>query len=96
MKTDCFTRAVALADLKARTAELLDTFVSDAMKAIDRLDASGSNVAMHHHEAVGPYATPREVIAAYLDQAKFDIGWVGTDTRDRARNKRIKNYFILM
>lgn len=93
------TEKEARRDLKKRVREMMMDSIKTAMKKIDHLQKSGADILGDHirvTESNGPYLIPRDFIAAYAEEMKRQIGWVTKDPRDRERNKRIRNYELMM
>lgn len=93
------THEEALADLKARVGAFMDDAKIKALWGIDRLQASGVDIIGDHIRLTkekGPFLVPRDFIAAFAEEMKCQQGAYTKDPRDRARNKRIKNYERMM
>ena len=89
------THDEAVADLKSKVSEFMDTAKIMAMEKIDRLLPAG--IVDDHirvTESNGPWLIPRDFIAAFADEMKAEIGWIRP--AESVRNRRIKNYGRMM
>lgn len=91
MKTQPKTKRAAIRQIKAIVREFMRDATKDAIAKIDKLQAAGVDIAGDHIEARGPYAIPRDFIAAYAEEMKNQIGMVRHSPRSRSR--RINNYY---
>lgn len=95
------TEQEAIEDLKQRVRELLANVVQDAMQRIDKIQASGVNIASDHIKMTashGPYITPRNFVAAYTNALRDSV----VPTRDssvlynRANRGSRSRYYLSM
>ncbi len=86
----------ALADIKAKVAELMDDMKVHANECIDRLQASGADIAGDHIDNAGKcWLTPRNFMAAFAKEIEIQVGQ--TYARDtKSRKQIIKNYERMM
>jgi len=87
----------ALADLKKTVAEFMDDAKALALHKIDKIQADGADIVGDHiriTKSHGPILVPRDFIAAFADQMKYEFAWVRQD--DTERLARIKFYYFTM
>lgn len=85
-------RAAAMADLKAKVADLCEGLVADAMEQIDHLQLAGVDIVADHAESGENYATPKDFMVAFSNQIKwmFDRH---PSFKTRSDTRRINNYY---
>lgn len=89
----------AIADLKDKVGKFMDDAKKLALANIDKLQDAGADIAGDHlkvTETNGPWLVPRDFVAAFADDMKYQFGGYTKSPADRTRNKRIKNYWRLM
>ncbi len=89
-------KQAAMADLHAKVQELMDDMKRKADECLDRLQASGADIAGDHLDnGEKVWKTPLDFMAAFAEEIKMHAGCVRhTDTK--ARQQRIRNYERMM
>lgn len=97
MRSQTKEQRAALRDLKRTVRSFMKDAEKLAMEKIDKLQASGCDIAGDHislTKSNGPILVPRDFIAAFAEEMKHAFGCVRKE--DKSRNKRIKNYYLMM
>lgn len=85
-------RAAAMADLKAKVAELCDSLKEDAIEQLDHIQRAGVDIVADHLESGECYATPKGFMVAYGEQVKWRYRRPGY-ARTRSDTMRTNNYY---
>ncbi len=86
----------ALIDVHTKVQELMDDMKVRAKECIDRLQASGADIAGDHIDNADKcWITPRNFMVAFAEEIKHSAGWSRTDDTP-ARKRTIKNYERMM
>ena len=89
-------KQAAMADLHAKVQELMDDMKRKADECLDRLQASGADIAGDHLDnGEKVWKTPRDFMAAFAEEIRFLAGGIRLDDA-KARKRTIKNYGRMM
>lgn len=89
------TKKQALRDLKSKVRSFMRAAEKMAMEKIDRIQAAGVDIAADHINGAGPYEIPRDFIAAFSDEIKYQYGMLSKHM-PQSQKRRIKNYSLMM
>lgn len=82
-------------ELRANVRGFMRDAEKFALEKIDRLQLAGVDIIGDHMKADGPFQVPREFIAAFAEEMKYQYGWIMKHD-PASRKRRIKNYYLMM